>query len=157
MLWFKKKVPTQEFVGNMLRDKLPQAISFFKKENEHSRHAFKVSDTKLHEIGAGMILFFMGEHYPDTDKKNLALMGRAYKVVEKVLPSMNASPKEAYAWWKAYTDALIFQEDEERLRIACRLTWEKLETKPFRETSPLRTFGYFLEMEVAAVKKVTLV
>lgn len=156
MLWFKKKMSIEDFVEGIIRDKLPRAVAFFNKENERSHLALAVNDRKLREIGAGMVLFFMGKYYPDTDKKNLELMSRAYRQIEKTLPAMDANPKETFAWWKAYTDGLIFQENEARLRIACRITWEKLESKPFRETSPLRTFGYFLEMEVQALDKMAL-
>jgi hypothetical protein len=157
MLWFKKAKPVEAFVQGMVKEKLPRAVQFFDRENDRAHHALNIEDQKLLEIGAGMILFFLGKYYPDKDKKNLALMSRAYKEIEKTLPALKADPKEAYAWWKAFTDGLIFQENEERLRIASRLVWEKLITsKPYREASPLKTFGYFLEMEVQSAEKITL-
>ena len=158
MLWFKKKVKVEEYVTGLVQEKLPRAVQFFDKENERAHHPLNIDDTKLVEIGAGMALFFLGKYFPDTEKQNLALMSRAYKQMEKLLPAMNAKPKEAYAWWKAFTDGLIFQENEARLRIACRLVWEKLMTgKAYREASPLKTFGYFLEMEIDSVDTLTLV
>lgn len=156
-MWFKKKVKIEEFVAGLVQDKIPKAIAFFDKENERSHVALQLDHGKLREIGAGMILFFIGKHYPDTEQKNLLIMSRAYKQVERALPALEANPKEAYAWWKAYTDGLIFQEDEARLKIACRITWEKLiKNKPFREGPPLKTFGYFLEMEVEGISKVNI-
>lgn len=159
MFWFKKKkMKVEEYVAGLVRDKLPHAVQFFDKENDRSHHPLKIADTKLLEIGAGMSLFFLGKYFPDSEKENLALMSRAYKQMEKMLPDMNAKPKEAYAWWKAFTDGLIFQENEPRLRIACRLVWEKLiPDKAYREASPLKTFGYFLEMEIDGVEKLNLV
>ncbi len=157
MLWFKKTTPVEAFVQQLIKDKLPRAVQFFDRENERAHTSLNVEDQKLLEIGGGMILFFLGRYFPDKDKKNLAIMSRAYKEIERVLPAQNARPKEAYAWWKAFTDGLIFQENEPRLRIACRLAWEKVITsKPYRETSPLKTFGYFLEMEVQSIEKLNI-
>ncbi len=86
------------------------------------------------------------------------MMSRAYKSMERLLPHMNARPKEVYGWWKTFMDGLIFQSKEERLRIACRLVWEKmLPDKPYREASPVKTFGYFLEMEIERGKKLNVV
>ena len=158
MLWFKQKVKIEDYVSGLLKDKLPRAVQFFDKENDRAHHPLNIPEKKLIEVGAGMVLFFLGKFFPDTEKENLQLMSRAYKQVEKLLPEMSADPKEAYNWWKAFTDGLIFQEKEARLRIACRLTWEKLiQNKAYREASPLRTFGYFLEMEVEGVDKIKIV
>jgi len=158
MLWFKKKVKIEDYVTGLIQEKLPRAVQFFDKENDRAHHPLNIEDAKLLEIGAGMTLFFLGKYFPDTEKANLAIMSRAYKQIEKLLPEMNAKPKEAYAWWKAFTDGLIFQENEARLRIACRLVWEKLiPDKAYREASPLKTFGYFLEMEIDGADKLALV
>lgn len=158
MLWFKKKMKIEEYVTDLVQNKVPRAVQFFDKENARSHHPLKLDDKRLVEIGAGMALFFLGKYFPDTEKGNLALMSRAYKQTEKLLPELNARPKEAYAWWKAFTDGLIFQENEARLRIACRLVWEKLmPEKAYREASPLKTFGYFLEMEIEGAEKLNLV
>lgn len=158
MLWFKKKVKIEDYVTGLIQDKLPRAVQFFDRENARAHHPLNLDDVKLVEIGAGMTLFFLGKYLPDTEKANLALMSRAYKQIEKLLPEMNGKPKEAYAWWKAFTDGLIFQENEARLRIACRLVWEKLiPEKAYRDASPLKTFGYFLEMEIEGTDKINLV
>ncbi len=158
MLWFKKKVKIEDYVTELVQEKLPRAVQFFDRENERAHQSLKIDDTRLLEIGAGMALFFLGKYFPDNEKENLAIMSRAYKQMEKLLPAMNAKPKEAYAWWKAFTDGLIFQENEQRLRIACRLVWEKiLHEKAYREASPLKTFGYFLEMEIEGAEKLNLV
>ncbi len=158
MLWFKKKIKIEDYVTELVQEKLPRAVQFFDRENERAHQSLKIDDTRLLEIGAGMALFFLGKYFPDNEKENLAIMSRAYKQMEKLLPAMNAKPKEAYAWWKAFTDGLIFQENEQRLRIACRLVWEKiLHEKAYREASPLKTFGYFLEMEIEGAEKLNLV
>lgn len=158
MLWFKKKVKIEDFVSEFIPQKLPRAVQFFDKENARAHHPLNIDDRKLLEIGAGMSLFFLGKYFPDTEKKNLDMMSRAFKQVEKTLPSLEANPKEAYAWWKAFTDGLIFQQNEARLRIACRLVWEKIiHEKAYRESSPLKTFGYFLEMEIEGVSKMNII
>ncbi len=158
MLWFKKKVRVEDHVGALIKDKLPQAAGFFDKENKHAHYKLEIERSTLIAVGAGMTLFFLGKFLPDTEAANLKIMSRAYKEVERRLPALNANPKDAYTWWKAYTDGLIFQEDQPRLKIACRLTWEKLlPDKSYREASPLRTFAYFLEMEVEGAQKVHLV
>ncbi|GEM_PF-2269218 len=158
MLWFKKKVRIEEQVAELIQNKLPRAVAFFEKENKQSHQRLDISAAQLQEVGAGMILFFLGKFFPDTEKSNLAMMSRAYKEVERKLPALEASPKAAFNWWKAFTDGLIFQEDEPRLKIACRITWEKLITgKAYREASPLRTFAYFLEMEIESTAKLHMV
>ena len=155
---FRRKIKIEDYVEGLVRDKLPRAVTFFKNENSHSRHSVTIEEHVLLEIGAAMILFFLGKFYPDTEKKNIEMMSRAYKPMEGLLPQMNARPAQVHGWWKAFTDGLIFQSDEERLRIACRLAWEKvLPHKPYREASPLKTFGYFLEMEIEGVKKLKVV
>ena len=154
MLWFKKKMPIEDFIQRFITEKLPRAVQFFDKENERAHSPVSIPDDKLLEIGAGMALFFLSQYFPDTDKANLKIMARAFKTVEKELPNLNAKPKEAHIWWKAFTDGLIFQENEARLRIACRIVWEKLiPNKPFRENSPLKAFGYFVEVEMQAARK----
>jgi len=157
MLWFKKKTTIEDFCSGIAREKLPKAVQFFDKENERAHAALTIDDTQLLEVGAGMCLFFLGKYFPDTDPNNLKIMSRAFKHMEKLLPSLKANPKQAYHWWKAYTDTLIFQENEPRLKIACRLTWEKLmPNKAYRENSPLRTFGYYLEMEISGIDKLRI-
>lgn len=157
-MWsFKKKQPVEQFVHALIEQKLPRAVQFFDRENEHSHHPIQLDDRQLLEIGGGMCLFFLGKYFPDTNPANLKVMSRAYKELERILPDLNARPKEAYAWWKAFTDGLIFQEKEARLRIACRLVWEKVfPQKAYREATPLKTFGYFLEMEVDAAEKLKI-
>lgn len=158
MLWFKKKVRIEDHVAGLIQNKLPHAVAFFEKENKQSHQRLDIGAAPLREVGAGMTLFFLGKFFPDTEKANLALMSRAYKEVERQLPAQEASPKEAFNWWKAFTDGLIFQEDQPRLKIACRLTWEKLiPGKAYREASPLRTFAYFLEMEVEGTSKLNII
>jgi hypothetical protein len=158
MSWFRKKITVEDFVSDVVREKLPMAVQFFDKENNRAHHTVPIQDQDLLTVGAGMVLFFMGKFLPDSNPENLKLMSRAYRHMEKLLPSLDITPQAAYRWWKAYTDTLIFQENEARLKIACRLTWEKLiPNKPYREASPLRSFGYYLEMEVEALAKARIV
>lgn len=157
MLWFKKKVPVETFMHGLVQEKLPKAVQFFDNENDRAHQPINVDDTTLLEVGVGMALFFMGKFFPDTDKTNLAIMSRAFKTAEKLLPAMNATPKEAHKWWKAYTDGLIFNEKEPRLKIACRLTWDKiLPDQKYREASPLRMFAYVIETEVDSIQKLNI-
>ena len=157
MLWFKKKTPVEAYMQVLIQEKLPNAVKFFDKENDRAHSPLKINDTALLEVGAGMALFFMGKFFPDSDKNNLQLMSRAYKTVEQKLPTLQAKPKEAHKWWKAYTDGLIFKEKEPRLSIACRLTWEKLiPEQAYREQSPLKMFAYVIETEIATLDKITL-
>ncbi len=159
MLWFKDKQKIEDFIQNVLENALPRGVKFFEKENERAHRPLTIPNDKLMEIGAGMCLFFLGEYYPDDKKKdNLEMMSRAFKVMEKKLPAMNLNPSNAYNWWKAFTDGLIFQENEDRNRIAGRIVWEKLVPNiPYREPSPLKGFGYFLQMEIENASKVKLV
>lgn len=157
MSWFKKKVPVETFVADIIHSKLPSAEQFFEKENARSHNPLKFNRTQLLEIGAGMALFFLGKFFPDTEKKNLDMMARAFKQVEKSLPELEADPVNAYTWWKAFTDGLIFQDDGNRLRMACRIVWEKnIPDLTYREPSPLRAYGYIIEMEVNAAEKIAL-
>lgn len=157
MLWFKKKIPVESYMQGLIQDKLPNAVRFFDKENDRAHQPLNIEDTTLLEVGAGMALFFMGKFLPDTEKANLALMSRAYKAADKLLPALGAKPKEAHKWWKAYTDGLIFKEKEPRLSIACRLTWEKLiPDQAYRDSSPLKMFAYVLETEVETLSKLNL-
>ncbi len=157
VLWFKKKLPVETFMQGLVKEKLPKAVQFFDKENDRAHQPLNVNDTTLLEVGVGMALFYMGKFFPDSDKANLAIMSRAYKAAEKLLPTMNAKPKEAHKWWKAYTDGLIFNEKEPRLKIACRLTWEKLiSNQAYRESSPLKMFAYVIETEVETISKLNL-
>ena len=159
MLWFKKnKVRIEDHVRGLVENALPKAVAFFTKENKHSHSPLNINHTQLQEVGAGMILFYLGNFFPDTNPENLTVMSRAFKEIERVLPGLGAAPKAAHVWWKAYTDGLIFQENEPRLKIACRITWEKLiPDRAHREASPLRTFAYFLEMEVESTAKLNII
>lgn len=158
MAWFKKKMPIESFVGEMIEKKLPGAIIFFENANTRAHRPMNFLPTQLYEVGAGMMLFFLGAYHPDTEKKGLEMMGRAYKEVEKKLPKHQADPKKAYDWWKAFTDVLIFQEESDRLRVACRIVWEHtIPGSPYREPSPLKAFGNFIQMEVATAEKVMIV
>lgn len=157
MLWFKKKTPVESYMQVLVTEKLPKAVQFFDKENDRAHQSLNLDDTTLLEVGAGMALFFMGKFFPDTEKANLAMMSRAYKAVDKLLPTLNAKPKEAHKWWKAYTDGLIFKEKEPRLSIACRITWEKLiPDQAYRDASPLKMFAYVLETEIEGIQKQNL-
>jgi hypothetical protein len=149
MFWFKPKSKIEEAVKDILSAKLHHALKFYTKENERSHHPLQLSESQLLEIGGGMVLFFFGSYFPDTEKKNIEIMSRAYREAEKILPGMKIQPTRVYEWWKMFTDVLIFNQKEDRLKAATRLVWEKLITDmPYREASPLKTFGYYLQMEV---------
>ena len=159
MWWFKdrKKLTAEAYINSLIDQQLPRAVQFFKKENDRARDHLTIPDDRLVEIGAALILFFLGGHFPDSKKENLTLMSRAYVQVEKRLPDLGGNPKETYRWWKVFTDVLIFQESEERLNIVCRQVWEKLfPEKPYRDASPLRTYAYFLEMEISEAPKLNI-
>ncbi len=76
---------------------------------------------------------------------------------QKIIESKGADADKAYGLWKAFTDGLILSQDEERLRLACRLTWERLfPDKAYKEPCPLHSFGYFLQMEVQEAQKLKI-
>lgn len=153
----RKKLTVEAYIDSLLDHQLPKAIQFFNKENSRAREHLTIPDDQLVEIGAALLLFFLGRHFPDTKKENLAIMSRAYVQVEKRLPDLGGNPKQAYSWWKVFTDVLIFKESEDRLNVACRQVWEKLfPDKTFRDASPLRTYAYFLEMEITEAAKLNI-
>jgi len=150
MFWFKPKTKIEDAVRDILTHKLSHALKFYEKENARAHHPLKMTQLQLLEIGGGMVLFFFGRHFHDSDKKNIEIMSRAYREAERILPGLNIKAEPVYQWWKMFTDVLIFNENEDHLRAACRLVWEKsIPEMPFREASPLKTFGYYLQMEVA--------
>lgn len=154
MSLFKDKITVEDEVSRLLNESFPKAVAFLDRENEHAHRPVKLPEDTLLEIGAGMCLFFLASHLPGEKTSTKDKMSRAFLQVQQLLRDKSADSDKVYSWWKHYTDGLIFKENEERLRLACKLTWEKLyPDKPYKEPTPLRSFGYFLQMEVDEVDK----
>ncbi len=158
MLWFKKKERVEDFMENIMGKTLPRSLEYFRKENERVHRPLSIKDSVLAEVGAGMCLFYLGKHFPEDDAAERRKMSRAFRVVEKHIGALNGTAGHVHTWWKAFTDGLIFHENEERLTIASRVAWDKLLPDiPYREPSPLKAFAYYLHMEMDAADKVKLI
>jgi len=158
MLLFKKKRPVQEWTDDTLTVSLPRGITFFHGENQRARYRLAVSDTDLKEVGAGMALFFLAEFFPDEKPDSAEKMQRAYKGARRALSKLGGNGDQAHFWWKAFNDGQIFHSHEDRLDIVCRVVWDRLFQKiPFKEHGPIRSFAYFLQVDMGSVKKVRLV
>ncbi len=66
MGWFRRRIKIEDYVEELIRNELPRAVEFFEKENNYSKHSLSIEEHVLLEIGAAMILFFLGKFYPDT-------------------------------------------------------------------------------------------
>jgi hypothetical protein len=157
MWFFKKRVPVEEFTTNLIARSLPRAIKFFAEENQRAAQPINLNEALLKEAGAGMCLFFLAGHFPDTIKANTELMQRAYKAVRRALTKLNANADQAHYWWKAFNDGQILHGNDQPLKVACKVVWDRsLPNRPFQEQSALHALGYFLQMDVESVTKVKL-
>ncbi|MBU0678591.1 MAG: hypothetical protein KJ626_10790 [Verrucomicrobia bacterium] len=155
---FKKKVKIEEIVSVLITSTIPKALQYYHRETRRAPSPISLPDSKLIDIGGAMCLFFLAKHLPDEKPGNQEKMARAYKQLKLDILTVGGDAESARTWWKAFTDGLIFQEREERLRIACRIAWDKLAPNTaYREPSPLRSFGYFLQVEVDTVRKMKLI
>jgi hypothetical protein len=158
MGFFKKKTSIEDFAMSLVTNSIPRAIVFFREENQHVRQRLNLSEKELADLGAGMALFFLSEHYPENKAASAKMIQRAYKGIRKGLARIGGSGDRAHTWWKAFNDGLLFHEDEERLPVTCRVAWDRtFPDDPYKEHRALQAFGYFLQMEVDTAKKLKLV
>ncbi len=154
MSLFRKKTRVEDVIESLMSNSVPKAMEFYGKENKKAHRPLRIEASKLFEIGVAMCLFFLARYFPEDKPEDKEKMSRAFKQAQAELERTGHDAQSAYRWWKAYTDALIFQEKETRLRLASRLTWEKLfPEKAYKEQNPLHSYGYMLEIEVDGFKK----
>lgn len=155
--FLKKKTPVEQVAHRLIHQSLPHAYEFYEKENRHARTPLVIDEKPMREVGAGICLFYLVEFLPDTKAGNQARMGRIYNQMKKDLRPLNANPQKAYDAWKAFTDALILHQNLSRIDIATRLSWERLlPERKYVDQTPLRSYCYYLKLQVDDVKKLRL-
>ena len=158
MALFRRKVSVEDFMGNLLDTSLPRAITFFNKENQQSRHRVNLNESNLVDIGAGLCLFYLAIYFPENKSNSDEIMSRAYRLVRRKLGDMGGRGDNAHAWWKSFTDSLIFQQGDDQISIASRIIWDKLfPNSKYQQGTALKGFSYFLKMEVEAGGKLKLI
>ena len=155
---FKEKTSVEQEVSRLLTDVHPRAVAFLARENEHAHRPVKLPEQTLLEISASMCLFFLAAHLPEEKPDSKDKMGRAFMQVQQELRGKDADPDKVYSLWKHFTEGLMFKQDADPLTLACKLTWERhYPDRVYKEPSPMRSFAYFLQMEVNDIAKRKLV
>ncbi len=158
MTWFRKKIRVEDFMERIMQDSLPRSIKYYRSENERAPRPMEIKESVLVEAGTGMCLFFLGKYVPEEDKAERQKMSRAFRATQKHVEAFKGAPGNVHTWWKAFTDGLIFHENESRLNIASKVAWDRLlPDVGYREPSPLKAFAHLLEMEIDTAKDFKLV
>lgn len=156
---FKKRVRVEDFAGNLVSVGIPRAIAFFEEENVRARYRLAFADEDLKNIGAGLCLFFLSEQLQDAKKANHNKMQRATKSIRRALNKLGGNSDKGQEWWKLIDDDYrIIHEHKALLDVACQAVWNRrFRDRPFKEHGALRSFAYFLQVEVDASAKVKLI
>lgn len=153
----KKKKSIEDITHELIMQSLHKAYEFYRNENEHARHQLRLNESDLREVGAGMCLFFLTEYLPIEKNGSQAVMGRAYAQVKKDFRKLHANSQKSYDIWKAFNDALLLHDNMSRVDIATRLAWERLfPERKFISQTPLRSYAYFLQLQVKDVESVKI-
>jgi hypothetical protein len=158
MTLFKKRVPMEDFVRSLITEGIPKGLAFYDKENAQARKKLSISDADLAEFGAGMMLFFLTERIANDKKAGQDMAQRATRAMRRALAQLGANADHGQDWWKAISDdALIMHGQGDPLDIACQAVWNRLfRDRPYAEHGPIRSYGYFLQIEVDAAKDLRL-
>lgn len=156
---FKKKTPIEEFSAQVIREGLPRALAFYEQENKRSHVRLMFSEEELPLIGAGTVIFYFSSRFSSDSSADKDKVHRAIKGVRRTISKMGYSSDRAQDWWKAIEgDALIVGSSSDPLELSCKAVWNRThQDRPFNEHGALRSFLYFLQVEVDAMDKLKIV
>ena len=155
--FLKQKKSVEDVTHELIKQSLPKAFDFYRKENEHSRTQLVLDEKMLREVGAGMCLFYLAVYLPSDKPGNQAKMGRAYTQVKKEFRSITANPQKSYDFWKSCTEGFLLHDKLNHVDIATRLGWERLlPDRKFIDQTPFRSYAYYLQLQVKDVEKLKI-
>lgn len=159
MFFFKKRVSIEDFATDLVRTGIPRAIHFFHEENQRARYHLNIGQEDLTNIGGGLCFFFLAPQLQNEKKADQKNLQRAARAIRRAIGRAGGNSDRAQDWWKTIEDdARIIHGQADPLDLACKAVWSRTyRDRPFKEHGALRSFAYFLQMEVNAAGKIKLV